>query len=281
MDRIPQHQREVSSTAFFLVVSIIAVLGLRSPTAAEDDPADPGGSPLRLELPAVRTNVGAEFEVRLEAYTAEPVSVFAIRVETAPAQVRLRSWSFGAGLVRHIALHGEPPACDVIVYPDGSRLFAVMVLDPPFSSQEYGSECLVLDFAVEAERPVTTCILYSGDTPDYEPGEDLIAVLSRMGPERECALVTVLPSPALLRGDVDGDASHNLTDAVRILHHLFLGSRAPDCADAADANDDGFLNLTDCVLILNVLFLGAEPPWTGCEVDRTEDSLPACRESSC
>jgi hypothetical protein len=58
-----------------------------------------------------------------------------------------------------------------------------------------------------------------------------------------------------LRGDADGDAKVNVTDAVRTLGALFLGAFHLDCEDAADANDDGAVNVTDAVYTLNYLFL--------------------------
>ncbi len=58
------------------------------------------------------------------------------------------------------------------------------------------------------------------------------------------------------RGDSDGNHEMQLTDAVRILNHLFLGTGVLNCRDAADADDNGAVELTDAVRILNVLFLG-------------------------
>jgi hypothetical protein len=271
----------IIATAAIVATGVLGPAAARAAPPGEDDPAGEDPPLLRLELPAVETRVGEEFEARLEVHTREPVGVFAIRIEAAVQAVRLRSWSFGSGIERHIALHGEPPACDVIVYPDGSRLFAVMVMDPPFSSEEYGSEGLVLHFAVESAMPLTACVFYSGDTPDYEPGEDIISVVSRIGAERRCAPVRIAPPPAIRRGDANGDAARSIADPILTLNHLFLGGRAPSCADAADADDDGLVNLTDCVLVLNVLFHGTRPPWGACGADRTADALPACRESSC
>jgi len=261
--------------------AVASVLALSSPPAASQEEPGPAGKSLRLELPTVTAPVGEQFEVRLHAHTGTPLRVFALRVEAAPAQVRLRSWSFGEGLLNHIALHGEPPACDIVVYPAGSRMFAVMAMAPPFSSQDYGSECFVLRFNVEAESPGITCILYSGDTPDYEPGDDLLTVISRMSPERRCAPVLITGAPAIRRGDADGDARRSITDAIHILDYLFLGVRELDCPDAADANDDGLVNVTDGVFLLGVLFLGTQPPWTDCELDRTRDLLPECGGPSC
>jgi hypothetical protein len=270
----------VNSRSRSLVLPTLALLPVLPAGPFAQDAPGPKNAALHLELPAVRTRIGEEFQARLQIHTEAPVGVFALRLEVAPQQVRIRSWSFGEGLERHIALHGEPPACDIIVYPDQSRMFVVMVMDPPFSSQEYGSDGLAVDFTVETAAPSITCILYSGETPDYEPGDDLLALISSLGAARRCAPVTILDSPRLLRGDADGDGGLSLTDAVRVLEFLFL-SRELECADAADSNDDGTVSLSDCVLVLRVLFQGAAPPWTSCSSDRTEDALPDCEGSTC
>ena len=272
---------DMNSRSRSLVLPALALLAVLPAGSFAQDAPGPTNAAIKLDLPAVRTRVGEEFKARVQIHTEAPVSVFALRLEVAPQQVRIRSWSFGEGLERHIALHGEPPACDIIVYPDQSRMFAVMVMDPPFSSQEYGSDGFAVDFTVETPAPSITCILYSGETPDYEPGDDLLALISRLGAARRCAPVTILDSPRLRRGDADGDGGLSLTDAVRVLEFLFLGRRELECADAADSNDDGTVSLSDCVLVLSVLFQGAAPPWTTCSSDRTEDALPDCEGSTC
>jgi hypothetical protein len=64
-----------------------------------------------------------------------------------------------------------------------------------------------------------------------------------------------------IRGDSNGDAGVDLSDAVTTLDYLFIGNRRPHCYDAADADDDGVLDITDPVFTLNHLFLGgSEPP---------------------
>jgi hypothetical protein len=71
------------------------------------------------------------------------------------------------------------------------------------------------------------------------------------------ARVTVLPEITLfIRGDTDGDAAVNMTDAVATFNYLFLGGVRPHCLDAADADDDGAINLTDGIFALEFLFLG-------------------------
>lgn len=93
------------------------------------------------------------------------------------------------------------------------------------------------------------------------------------------------PCFLFLRGDVDLGGKVELTDAVVLLGWLFLGTQAPGCEDAADANDDGELNLGDPVSILNFLFLGAAPlPPPGpqlCEGDPTDDRLACATGTNC
>ncbi len=80
-------------------------------------------------------------------------------------------------------------------------------------------------------------------------------------------------SPVFHRGDADGNGDLQLTDAVRILNVLFLGTGVLNCLDAADADDNGTVQLTDAVRILNVLFLGTGtipppgPPTEACGSD--------------
>jgi hypothetical protein len=70
--------------------------------------------------------------------------------------------------------------------------------------------------------------------------------------------------PRFHRGDATGDGRVDLSDAVRLLGHLFLAQAAPACRDAADANDDGALDLSDPLFILLYLFQGgAAPPPPG------------------
>ncbi|HIA28099.1 MAG TPA: hypothetical protein EYN79_08330 [Planctomycetes bacterium] len=81
------------------------------------------------------------------------------------------------------------------------------------------------------------------------------------------------------RGDINGDGSVNIADAVTVLNALFVpGSQQPECDDSADANDDGGINIADAVSLLNSLFLPGSPlpPDPGpfdCGIDPTDDGL--------
>jgi hypothetical protein len=83
------------------------------------------------------------------------------------------------------------------------------------------------------------------------------------------------------RGDFDQDAAVNIADASATLNHLFLDMAGPRCWDAADTNDDGQLDVSDPIRTLFFLFLGTpEPPAPGarlCGFDRTRAVLD-CEE---
>jgi hypothetical protein len=81
-----------------------------------------------------------------------------------------------------------------------------------------------------------------------------------------CILVCSLFAPdavnaePFVRGEVTADAEVNISDAIFILMHLFLGGPAPPCLDAADVNDDGAVGINDAVYELAYLFGGGKVP---------------------
>jgi hypothetical protein len=82
--------------------------------------------------------------------------------------------------------------------------------------------------------------------------------------------------PRFLRADTDTSGMLSISDPIRLLDFLFLGTAALSCADAADANDDGQLNVTDAVFALNFLFAGSNvlpAPSPECGPDPTGDAL--------
>ncbi len=100
----------------------------------------------------------------------------------------------------------------------------------------------------------------------------VVQVLSREGP----------PIPRLfLRGDVDRDEIVGLTDGIKILGFLFVGESLVSCADASDADDTGSVDLSDAIFLLVHLFLGGPPlplPYPAAGLDLTADELPVCNE---
>ncbi len=92
-------------------------------------------------------------------------------------------------------------------------------------------------------------------------------------------------APGFRRGDTTADGPLDITDAVSLLGHLFLGGEAPHCPDAADANDDGVLDISDPLSMLGFLFLAGEPPPVpgprDCGSDPSADDLGPCAYAAC
>lgn len=89
------------------------------------------------------------------------------------------------------------------------------------------------------------------------------------------AFTVVVPPPTFHRGDANMDESIDLSDAVKVLLHLFSGTPV-SCRDALDADDSGTINLTDATRILDYLFrTGPEPaaPFPDAGIDPSADSL--------
>jgi len=79
-----------------------------------------------------------------------------------------------------------------------------------------------------------------------------------------------------VRGDVDVNGIHELSDPVVLLLYLYLGDpERIDCEKAADANDDGAVDIGDPIALLFFLFLGDQipEPFPSCGADPTEDLL--------
>lgn len=72
-----------------------------------------------------------------------------------------------------------------------------------------------------------------------------------------------------IRGDANGDAAVDISDAIKVLTVLFAGDPSGlACREAADANRDGYLDISDGVSILDNLFMGVDSipaPYPECE----------------
>ena len=110
----------------------------------------------------------------------------------------------------------------------------------------------------------------------FEPGGSGAYALSL---QQEAAPVRSIGP--FLRGDVDQNASLQLTDAVAIFAYLFLGGAEPGCLAAADPDGTGEINLTAGVFLLRFLFLGGPTPlapYPQCDRSSSETDLElGCR----
>lgn len=158
------------------------------------------------------------------------------------------------------AAGGQPPCADMA---DANDDGAVDISDAVF----------LLEFLFLGGDPPPSPFPESGE----DPTEDAII----------CSLENTVSAIDFARdGDVDGDGSVGLSDAVSLLNHISLGGPAPVCEDAADMDDDGRLTLADVMLIfpdpigpLDVPAPGV-PASVECGPDPTPDAL-GCLFSEC
>ena len=87
--------------------------------------------------------------------------------------------------------------------------------------------------------------------------------------------------PVYRRGDATVNGRVDLSDAIQILSHLFLGF-SQLCLAAEDVDSDGDLSIVDAIRLLSFLFLGGEaPPEPFDECARLELGAPLWCENDC
>lgn len=98
------------------------------------------------------------------------------------------------------------------------------------------------------------------------------------------AVFSDLPSAAprgdFIRGDANDDTKVDISDAIFVLGHLFLGGERWVCEEGADINGDDKHDLSDAIYLLNSLFLGGPsvpPPYPDCGPDPGGATCPASR----
>ncbi len=113
------------------------------------------------------------------------------------------------------------------------------------------------------------------------PGGTALDVL-----DAECASLQVqADETSFIRGDANDDSMVNLTDAIFILSHLFMGGEGPACLAAADSTGNRSLDLSDSVFLLNFLFNGGDAPpapFPACgPYEARDDDLPCESAGNC
>ena len=115
-------------------------------------------------------------------------------------------------------------------------------------AEETGGACL----------PVTEPYSVDVDAGYLEAGEVRIVVADPQDSKE--TTVNIRERESWPSADLNGDGATDLSDAVSLLEHLFIGGPAPACPKLADTNGDGGLDLSDAVFILAHLFLGGDQP---------------------
>jgi hypothetical protein len=67
-----------------------------------------------------------------------------------------------------------------------------------------------------------------------------------------------------LCGDANADELVDVSDAVMIINHVFVGGDPPDPPESGDANCDGLVDVSDAVWIINYVFINGNDP---CDTD--------------
>jgi hypothetical protein len=99
------------------------------------------------------------------------------------------------------------------------------------------------------------------------------------------------PGGLQLPGDASQDGTLDLSDAIWLLGHLFLGTQGALPCDGGnsanpgagallllDSSGDGLLDLSDAVRVLGFLFLGSDPPLLGSGCTRIVGCPDVCRQ---
>jgi hypothetical protein len=98
------------------------------------------------------------------------------------------------------------------------------------------------------------------EVPLLRPGPIGITVRNIDGRSSQPHAFTILElPPQFVRGDINLDGVVDLSDAVRLLGHLY-GGLAVACKDAGDADNNNVLEITDALRILLHIFRGGPPP---------------------
>ena len=137
--------------------------------------------------------------------------------------------------------------------------------------------------AFDTEGRYITTSFSNGGVARFDRSGEVLTTFDSAGirTARSVAFEPLGAPAAFARGDFNEDGSFDLSDAVAVLAHLFLGNVRDHCPDAGDSNDDGALDVSDAVHVLNYLFLGGTeppPPFPDEGDDPTPDELE-CRDA--
>jgi hypothetical protein len=107
-------------------------------------------------------------------------------------------------------------------------------------------------------------VCHDGLTGAGQPVSNMVVVDSASQIFCSCQRTEVIFVPAnkssFVRGDANGDAEVDLSDAIFVLDWLFNGAREPSCREAVDIDSSEFHDVSDVISILGWLFLGGTPP---------------------
>lgn len=241
---------------------------------AEGDPAA-GRPDLVVTARPPAGGAHGEFELDVHVDSLQPFGFLLLQVRSDPGELEILGWRPGSALSSQIEDNGEPPACDIVIYPDRSTLQSVMLFRGAYSTEDYGTSYHLIRYRVKTDEARDVTLRFVAIRILRESGQKEVF--------ESTATLSVEPGQKFLRGDANNDARVDVADPVRLLQRLYAGNDdAGFCLDGADANDDGWLRMDDAVLVLQVLFGGGLVSLPAqCALDTGTDSLPSCEGPTC
>lgn len=225
----------------------------------------PGVEEFDVTAADITVAVGQSFSLPIMIETDDPVTWLGLFVNNDPSQCEPTIFEPGAGVLGYEAQHGSVP-CDVGISPD--HVFISMGgFFPPYDSDVYGSELIVLEYQITAAEPGTTTV------------EILDAYT--MLPAATVTVTIVDEASRFVRGDLDGDSSCTVADVINLLQLTFVAGETTDCWDSADVDDNGSIDIADTVRLLQELFGEPSTLMEPCNLDETSDTLPECERTDC
>lgn len=247
-----------------LAFAVLLIGFLGSPAWCQN-PGGPAGPVDQVTLGSPWCQSGETVAVSVGLETTAPISLFVMILDGVdPENLDPVYVEPGVALNNYMNVHGEPPQCDIIIYPDSVAVVIDFVV--PFSSADFGTDWLRMDFDVTTVEPGPYVLVASAVTSNSAS----VAT----------SIVTVSDAPRILRGDSNLDGSVQLADAIQVINSLFTAGAPLVCPDAVDLDDDGTITLGDGILLLQQLFGGSSVDHE-CDFDRTPDLLADCLWSSC
>ena len=243
---------------------------VESPGGASDCP----GTPVSLRVAAEGT-APFEYRWRRDGEDIAGATDSALEIEVPALEDGAAAYDV---VVRNVC--GEVVSDTAMVAP---RVARPTVVCPPAVSVECESlDGVRVEFAPEARDDCENEVELETDPPSgslFPPGETIVRVVATgPGGVTECSFAVEVSCVGgdQIPGDCDQNGSLNITDAICVLGHLFLGQPTSlPCGDGSvdhlanrtmvDWQSDGRVDLTDGVAILLALFSGGPPHELGRE----------------
>lgn len=243
------------------------LLGLPLTAAANRTIASPlpGDGTLALTIGDDDVDPGPTFSLDIALTDPAPVERLELSLGGDASIFRFISLDLGAGIEAYRNATGVSPR--VTGSFGGSELGLTITFDVPYKAAEHGAEILSVKTRIDRVQGVYTLPWQAATDQNHTRGEATVTVGS--------------PGPAFVRGDVNGDGTIDISDAVNLLSAITDGGFTLDCEDASDIDDGGAIDIGDAVRLLGGLFVDPGVLTPGCHFDTTPDSFQPCDRDSC